>query len=112
MSLRSSRSPLRSLSDDERDDQREKIKEGLNKIWRLLTEALSKLNELVSNSASQSVVVESNPGFRNSEAVAYVATEDHVPIIGPPLPGIPGISGNLVSMVLRWSYEAEPTSGG
>ena len=72
MSLRSSRSPRRSLSDDKRDDQREEIREGLNMIWRLLTEALSKLNELVSNSASQSVVVESNPGFRNSEAVAYV----------------------------------------
>ena len=96
-SRRSHRSPRRFLSDDERDDLRGEIKEGLHETRQLLTEVMSRLGKLESTFASQSVVVEKSPGFRNPEAVAYVASADHCPSI--PFPGNPGISGTCIGPV-------------
>lgn len=101
--LRSRHSPRRSLRDDERDDQRDDLKEGLHETWKLLTEALSRLNEVESNSASITAVVWVNPGFVNYEAVSCVATADHSSN-NLPLPGIlgnGGHSGNYVGLIRR-----------
>ena len=65
LSLKSRRSPRRALRDEEKDDLRGELEEGRRETRQLLTEVLSRLNELESTSASQIVVAEINPGFQN-----------------------------------------------